>query len=222
MRIQSATIHIGNIIRNAVVFNPKNWQGDTVNADTLPQTVAQLFSLLHQRRIDYLLVGGVALLQYVEGRNTEDIDLIVAAPALSQLPEVQILNQTMYFARGQFQDLHIDFLLTANPLFKKVQQEYATTQHFIESDIQCATVEGLLLLKLYALPSLYREGEFARVGLCENDIAMLLHYYKPDLSVLLDELKPYLSDTDLTELRNIGEEIQQRLARFRPSQKDDQ
>jgi hypothetical protein len=41
---------------------------------------------------------------------------------------------------------------------------------------------GLLLLKLYALPSLYREGNFARVGLYENDVATLLSYFaqRPD------------------------------------------
>jgi hypothetical protein len=55
-----------------------------------------------------------------------------------------------------------------------VQRRYATIKPFRERDIPCATVAGLLLLKLYALPSLYRQGSFARVGLYENDIATLM------------------------------------------------
>jgi hypothetical protein len=31
-------VHIGKVIRNAVVFNFKNWPGDALNADTLRLT----------------------------------------------------------------------------------------------------------------------------------------------------------------------------------------
>ena len=208
------TVHIGQVVRNAVVFNFKNWQGTSLNTDSLLQTVSRLFSLLHERQVEYVLVGGVALLQYVEGRNTEDIDLIVAAPSLGQLPEIQIDSQDANFARGKFDDLHIDFLLTRNPLFEKVRKQHATTQHFAERDIPCATVEGLLLLKLYALPSLYRQGNFARVGIFEKDIATLLHAYRPQVESLVQELSNYLSGTELAEVREILAEIEARIQRF--------
>jgi hypothetical protein len=220
MALERTPIHIGQVIRNAIRFAPQNWRGGPMNADALPQAVAALFSLLRQRQIDYLLVGGIAMLQYVAGRNTEDIDLIVAVADLKKLPELQIQSQELYFARGQFEDLRIDLLLTDNPLFEKVQHGYATSHQFVESEVRCATVEGLLLLKLYALPSLYRQGDFARVGLYENDIATLLHYYQPHLPALLDELKPHLSDTDFAEVGNIIAEIRQRLDRFQQSQEN--
>ena len=207
-------VHIGNVIRNAVVFNFKNRRGDTMNADSLLQTVARLFALLRERQIEYALVGGIALLQHIEGRNTEDIDLIMALSSLEKLPEIEVVSQDMYFARGKFGELQIDILLTRNPLFDKVQERYATLQHFVERDIPCATVEGLLLLKLYALPSLYRQGNFARVGLYENDVATLMHDYRPQLDPLFDELAHHLSETDLAEVRNIVAEIRQRIERF--------
>jgi hypothetical protein len=185
---------------------------------TLPEHVVDLFALLCVRQIDYVLVGGIALLQYVEGRNTQDIDLILATQALKALPEVQIVEQNVYFARGQFETLRIDFLLTEHPLFKKVQQTYTTQQPFEDVVIPCATVEGLLLLKLYALPSLYRQGDFARVGVYENDIATLMHYYTPSMSALLAELKAYLNDTDWQEVGHIVEDIEQRLVRFAQAQ----
>jgi predicted nucleotidyltransferase len=95
-----------------------------------------------------------------------------------------------------------------------VQRRYATIKPFRERDIPCATVEGLLLLKLYALPFLYRQGNFARVGLYENDIATLMHDYRPDLDPLFEELEPHLRASDIATLRDIVGDIRQRIARF--------
>jgi hypothetical protein len=207
-------IHIGKVIQNALVFNFRNWPERAVNADTLLENVARLFALLKERQIEYLLVGGIALLQYIEGRNTEDIDLIVALSALKKLPEIELKNQDANFARGQFGELQIDFLLTRNRLFEKVSKQYGTRHYFVEQEIPSATVEGLLLLKLYALPSLYRQGNFARVGIYENDIATLMYSYRPEVGPLLAELGHHLSETDLVAVREIVGEIEQRIARF--------
>ena len=148
------------------------------------------------------------MLHYVQGRNTEDIDLIISVSSLQALPEIALTSQENNFARGTFATLQIDFLLTRNPFFAMVQRRYATIKPFRERDIPCATVEGLLLLKLYALPSLYRQGNFARVGLYENDIATLMHDYRPDLGPLFEELEPYLSASDIATLRDIVADIQ--------------
>lgn len=207
-------VHIGNVIRNAIVFNFRNSLGGAVITDNLLQTVSRLFALLDERQIEYLLVGGIALLQYIEGRNTQDIDLIMAVSSLEKLPEIRIIEQNQDFARGQFDELQIDLLLTRNPLFDKVKRDYATTQQFVEQAIPCATVEGLLLLKMYALPSLYRQGGFARVGIYENDIATLMQLYQPELDLLFAELSKHLSATDLKAVREVIAEIEQRIARF--------
>lgn len=209
---------VGHIIQNAVVFNIKNWRGDTMNdQSSLLQSVERLFSLLEERQIHYVLVGGIALLHYVDGRNTQDIDLIMAVSSLSKLPEIAISSQDMYFARGEFEGLQIDLLLTANPLFKEVQQNYVRFADSLARQIPLANVDGLLLLKLYALPLLYRQGNFVRVGIYENDIAVLMHAYKPDVSKLLGVLSHYLSDSDLEELKGIVKEIRRRIERFEES-----
>jgi len=207
-------VAIGKVIQNAVAFDFKNWAVSPMNSDALPQSISKLFDLLQQRKIDYVLVGGVALLTYIEGRNTQDIDLIMALSSLERLPEIAVDSQDMYFARGEYEDLQIDILLTGNPLFEKVQRKYTAVRHFLEQDITTATVEGLLLLKLYALPSLYRQGSFARVGIYENDVATLLHDYSVDVEALYAELSAHLSTTDMAEVRSIVVEIQQRIARF--------
>jgi len=214
MTLQSST-QIGNVIRNAVVFNVKNWLGGKMNSDSLLQSVQDLFAVLEQRKIDYVLVGGIALLHYVEGRNTQDLDLLMALSSLKKLPELNISSQDMYFVRTDYNGLQIDVLLTQNPLFKTVHSNYSKNQHFLDRNIPMASVEGLLLLKLYALPSLYRQGNFARVGIYEIDIATLLHYYQPEVSMLLVELAKYVNESDLAEIKSIVSDIQNRIIRFR-------
>lgn len=214
MTIQSSA-QIGDVIRNAVVFNVKNWLGGMMNSDSLIQSVQDFFAVLEERKIDYVLVGGIAILHYIEGRNTQDLDLLMEVSSLDKLPELKITSQDMYFARANYGELQIDLLLTKNPLFKEVHKKYSKVQKFLDRNIPLATVEGLLLLKLYALPSLYRQGNFARVGIYENDIAALLYYYQPDIDALLGEISKYVNETDFEEIKGIVSDIQKRISRFK-------
>jgi hypothetical protein len=217
MRLTSSRA-IGNIVQQGITFNAQNWQGgEIMPPESLIHAAQTFFTLLETRQVAYVLVGGIAVLHYVEGRNTEDVNLLLAVNALRQLPEVTLSHQDNYFARGKFGELPLDFLLTENGLFAKVQKEYATAVTLFDRPITIATVEGLLLLKLYALPSLYRQGNFARVGIQENDVATLMFYYAPDMDKLLTELTPHVSPTDLTELQGIVVELSNRMKRFHRS-----
>jgi len=131
------------------------------------------------------------------------------------LPELEIASEDANFVRASYGELQIDILLTTNPLFRKVQRQYSTVERLLDRRIPIATVDGLLLLKLYALPSLYRQGDFARVGIYENDIATLLYYYQPNVDGLMDELSRYVSDSDLAEIKAIVVEAQARVSRFK-------
>jgi hypothetical protein len=177
--------------------------------------VQDFFALLEQRKIDYVLVGGIAILHYVEGRNTQDLDLLMAVSSLEKLPELKISSRDMYFVRANYKELQIDILLTQNPLFKEVHEKYSKIERFLDRSIPLATVEGLLLLKLYALPSLYRQGNFARVSIYENDIATLLHYYQPNVAPLLSELSNYVNENDFAEIKTVVSDIQNRIKRFK-------
>lgn len=214
-------VRIGEVVRNAVAFDFKNSREKTVDTGTVIEAVNRLFAVLDERRIDYLLVGGIAMLLYVEGRNTEDVDIILAVTDLEVLSELQITSRDADFARAKFGALQVDLLLTSNPLFQKVRDHHATVGCFAERDIPCATVEGLILLKLYALPSLYRQGNFARVGLYENDIATLMQLYDPTLEPLLAELADHLSTTDLDAVRDILTDLKRRIDRFETGNAND-
>jgi hypothetical protein len=217
------TIHsipqIGGILRNAVIFNFKNSSEVIMNADSLLAQVEQLFNLLETRKVDYVLVGGLALLTYINGRNTQDIDLIMTLPSLTKLPEIKIESQDIYFARGKFGELQIDILLTKNPLFATVEKKYTTTRQFMDRKIRCGTVDGLILLKLFALPSLYRQGSFERVGINENDIATLMNAFNPKMEPIFTELKKHINETDMDEARKIISDIEARIQRFRKASK---
>ncbi len=209
---------IGVVVQNAVLFNPQNWRNEAMSfavGHSPVEAVAQLFALLAARKTDYVLVGGIALLYYVEGRNTQDLDLVLAAQDLDKLPEIEIIERDIYFARGEFEGVRIDFLLTDNPLFRRVQAAYATRVQFLGQEVRLGTVEGLLLLKMYALPSLYRQGDFGRVSLYENDIAALVYQYEPDMGSLLDIVGEYVGEGDRASLRDIVAEIESRVRQFK-------
>jgi len=216
---------IAEIVRNAALFGQDAWDGASrpergANApqrqNLLPtdRDVVGLFTLLKQRQVPYLLVGGIAMLRYVTGRNTEDIDLLMSLPSLQQLPEVAIQEQNQFFIKGRFRSVRVDVLLTANALFAEAQESFGTTHRFAELDVPTATPEGLVLLKLYALPSLYRQGQIDRVTVYEADITSLIQRHRCDVEPLFGRLRSHLSESDLRELRAIVRDIQARIARF--------
>ncbi len=134
---------IAEIVRHAVLLGPDAWEGGGSSGQNthrnqqpnlLPtdRDVAELFSLLAERKINYLLVGGIAMLRYVEGRNTEDIDLLMSLTSVTSLPEITVEEQSEFFIRGRFRSVRVDFLLTANKLFAEVQASFGTTHRFAE------------------------------------------------------------------------------------------
>jgi hypothetical protein len=72
------SLDIARVLRDAE-FGRLQWFGEEPEPyDRLYAATARLFDLLAERQVDFVLVGGLAMLQYVTGRNTSDIDLIIA------------------------------------------------------------------------------------------------------------------------------------------------
>jgi hypothetical protein len=53
------------------------------------------------------------------------------------------------------------------------------------------------------------------VGIYENDVATLLHYYQPDVTSLLNELSGYMNKNDFSEIKGVVSDIQNRIKRFK-------
>lgn len=100
-----------------------------------------------------------------------------------------------------------------------VCDDYVTKRPFGNRTVRCATVRGLLLLIFFALPSLYRQGQFSKASIYENDITQLLLTEPVELSDILQVLAPFVIPTDLQELQTTASEIEQRIQRFRFQQK---
>jgi hypothetical protein len=213
-------LRMADILRHALLFGFRRWRGDRIHttdpADLadLNRAVAELLDLFERRRVAYALVGGMAVLRYLEGRNTEDLDFIIAPADLGAMPEIVVQQRHRDFARARFGAVRVDLLFTSNALFREVLRRHTTPQRFDDRTIPCATVEGLVLLKLYALPSLYRQGDFVRVGLYENDVATLLHAYKPAVEPLLQEVTRHLGAADAAALRLLVPTLQHRFDRL--------
>lgn len=216
---RTSALSIGEVLTNAIVFNPHAQVQLAMHAEPIQDQAAALFALLEDRQVAYVLVGGLAMLQHVPGRNTQDIDLIMALDDLQRLPELVLASSDANFARARYGDLVVDLLLTSNRLFETVRSRFVEVRSFVERDIPCATVEGLLLLKLYALPSLYRQGDFTRVNLYEGDIAALLYEYEPAMEPLLTLLAPHLSASDNVAVADIVTDAQARVRRFKQSER---
>ncbi len=213
------TVAISEIVKNGILFDLKNWYQGMSNGDTFIQTIENLFDTITERKINYLLVGEVALLSYVEGRNTQDINLILSRSELEALPEIAIVEENKDFIRGEFNQLTIDILLTQHRLFNQIIQQFATIRQFGDRSISCVNVEGLVILKFYALPSLYRQGKFDRVSIYENDILLLLLNYSLDLERVLQILSNHLLSSDLEEVKGIAADIESRIKRFAAQKK---
>jgi len=216
----SSTDTLAAVLCHAQVFNPRRWNTAVSQSDfnQLLRTVNLLFEELDNSGVPYLLVGGIAMLTYVEGRNTEDIDLILRRPDLNNLKQMVIAEENKDFVRADYQGLQVDLLLSQNALFEQVQQNYRTEIQWGNRRIPCATPQGLVILKFYALPSLYRQGKFDRSALYETDILQLAYNYNLALTSAIEVVDPHLIASDRSEIREIARDIDQRRQRMIRSQ----
>jgi hypothetical protein len=196
---------IDEIIENGIVFD---LFGDRP-MDDIRGEVRALFAALRSTKVDYVLVGGVAMLSYVEVRNTQDVDIIVNPRHIKKIDWDAKLHDAN-FGQANFHGLRVDLLLTTNPLFAYVSRHQRTDISFDGNMVSCATREGMLLLKLYALPSLYRQGNLVRAALYEADIFGLQQGFEIDTERLLTILGKHLAAHDVDELRRILREQRER------------
>jgi hypothetical protein len=119
-------------------------------------------------------------------------------------------SQVDFFARAKFRSVQVDLLLTRNPLFKIVAEKFGTKHRFAEMELPAVTVEGLIVLKLYALPSLYRQMDLDRAALYETDITLLIANHSPKLEPLTALVFKEMESGDKMELEKIISECTER------------
>ncbi|MEM9214506.1 MAG: hypothetical protein AAGD25_09185 [Cyanobacteria bacterium P01_F01_bin.150] len=145
--------------------------------------------------------------------------MILDRSDLDSVPEISVKNENKDFIHSTFEQLQVDILLTQNKLFRYILEKFSSARKFGDRTVQCVTVEGLLILKCYALPSLYRQGNFSRASIYENDILLLLLNYDVKPKTILSQLSGHLLPTDLKEVKDILSDIQSRIRRFSQQQR---
>ena len=206
-------VNIGRVLQGAAVFNFARHASreSFMDASNISREAEEFFDLLEARQVSFLLVGGLAMLAHVRGRNTEDVDLIISVPDRRRLePEVAVTEPGgpgQPFAVGRYKQLRIDYRDAAEPFFKLVAERYGERRRFDflagGRPLACATPEGLMLLKLYALPHVTRQGDWERVDAYETDI-LNLWMMRPDLDPhnLLSVLRPFVWEGGLYSLEH--------------------
>ena len=83
---------IGDVLHDAWAFDPKLWRGGRMGvAEDFSPAVALLLELLAERRVEYALAGGMAMLKVLEGRNTKPPivnEVVVIRPVGDDVPPV--------------------------------------------------------------------------------------------------------------------------------------
>jgi hypothetical protein len=75
--------------------------------------------------------------------------------------------------------------------------------------VRTATPFGMVLMKLFALPSLYRQGEISRAKIYESDIQALWLKHAIDEEMALQILSEYMSASDVKALRGVLADIRE-------------
>ena len=181
---------------------------------------AQLVSfieLLESKNIEYALVGGAALLTMDDcQRPTDDFDFIIAKSDIDSVNELTAESSDRNFGRYSYQGTRIDALYRANPIFEYVMGNCLDSAIIEGKEIVRATPEDIILLKLYALPSLYQQGEQRRAITYENDIlGLLIQSVEIDFDSVLKVLSRELLPSQIDKLSNILEDCQRRAKRQR-------
>lgn len=198
---------LGSILRDALLHEFES----AMNEEALLTRTESLIRALADDGVPHVLVGGLALLQYVDGRNTRDIDLIFAVEDLPRIPDFTLREKNDWFGTGDCGPLRVDLLFTKNPLFAEIAERHSAPRSFLNHTLRCATPEGIILLKLFALPSLYRQGRIERADLYETDILQLLRLDPVTDERLLAQLKAHLTETDLKALADVLRDLRGRL-----------
>ncbi|MEM8505019.1 MAG: hypothetical protein AAF716_17925 [Cyanobacteria bacterium P01_D01_bin.1] len=177
----------------------------------------KLIELLETKGIDYALFGGVAMMVIApDARPTDDYDFIAQRSDFESISELAKISSDKNFGRYRHNATIVDTLFTENPVFAYALENYSANCLIADKTIRSLSPSGIALLKLYALPSLYLQGQHVRVATYEQDLEILFIVDpKIDEDTLLNFLSKHLVQSQIAELRNTCEDIRQKLARKR-------
>jgi hypothetical protein len=152
--------------------------------DEIPGSVRTLFDHLETNHVPYGLVGGVAILHYIPGRNTQVLDFILSVEDGRKVPGLTIVEENPQFALADLNGLRVDLLRPSVAFHRFISKKYSQRISSNNRSIRAATPEGIALMKMFALPSLYRQFRMDKVAIYEADIFNLIFHLEFPLAPL--------------------------------------
>jgi hypothetical protein len=186
-----------------VYLNSRSHRGIANGNVTAPRDALALFRALDEGRVNYSVVGGLAMNAYFANREVKDVDVLVSGSALKLIPELHIEEQTNFFVCAQYCQIRVVAYLTENPFFEEVRVEFETKVPIAEMEVAVATAEGLIALNLYAVHCLNRQREFYRIETYEvNIIALLTRCQPASLERVVTLLRLHIPEEHQEELED--------------------
>ncbi|NJM99764.1 MAG: hypothetical protein HC800_23835 [Phormidesmis sp. RL_2_1] len=187
--------------------------GSMINLDDF----LTLIELLETKGIDYALVGGVAMMAIApNARATDDYDFIGQRSDFESISELSKVSSDQNFGRYRHNTTIVDTLFVENPVFAHALDAYQADCTIAGKTVRSLSPSGIALLKLYALPSLYLQGQHIRVAAYEQDLEVLFIVdSRINEDALLKFLGKHLVQSQIVELNNTCEDIRRKLSRQR-------
>jgi hypothetical protein len=179
------------------------------------QDTLELFRALRERKVDYVIVGELAMSAYLADRFTKNADLLMSVDLPKCVPEMQIQERTDFFCFGRFRGIQVVAYSTANPFFEAIRLQFVTTVNLGGMDVPTATVDGLIALNLYAIHLLTRQRDFYRNERYEKNIIALLARYETSFEPILGLVSSNLPPDNVKELEDTLEACGKYAARLR-------
>ncbi len=214
---EDAARHVGEILAGAATwqrYRPRMREDTGPEADPseISRQTEALLDLLAEREINCVLVGAVAMLQYVPGRNTKDIDFIMPKSELRRCPEIVVFHEDETFCQASFGCVNVDFLYSRHRLFQEVAVNYCTVRHISGHLIKCATPTGLVILKLFAIPSLLYQFREGKIRQYESDIEGMIETCEVPDDEVLALLQKHLKPGELLAVKTVLTDLRARIA----------
>lgn len=127
--------------------------------------IKELLDLFDKCKVQFVLIGGYAVMHYTEPRYTKDIDLLVSSKSPNAQAIVQALKEfgvpeselklELFSSEGNFYKIgrppwRVDIMTSAEPLsFEQIWQD-STEIEFGERKIRIVSRQHLIALKEYA------------------------------------------------------------------------
>lgn len=165
---------------------------------TIGELCKEIISALERRNIPYMVSGSIAMLSYVTGRTTRDIDVVIelSPEALDEFFQIfkvhfyihepsareEVQRRGMFNAIDHRSGLKVDFVVRKNTPYRQEEFRRRVRRKLFGHEAWVVSIEDLILSKLIWIQDIQSDRQI-------EDIKTLLEYPHADRTYLLKWIK---------------------------------